>query len=241
MPARFLSAACCGLLAAAVAAAPVRAQLRVTKDIPAAPTQAPAPAPAAADSAAAPGMASGPMAAASVPVPPRAPGVGEAPEEMYTDPKILAVASQSNFSEIEPSQLALERATRPDVKAFAQMMIDIHTRLEQGARALAARKGLQPVDNALSLQLKRNGPPTLDMLRAKSGADFDAAYVLNQIASHDMTLKTLDTSLIPAAQDAELKAMLRDTVRPQVVDHLNRIMAIHHAMMGMQPPAQPAR
>ena len=35
--------------------------------------------------------------------------------------------------------------------------------------------------------------------------------------------------------------MLRDTVRPHVVDHLNRIMAIHHGMMGMQPPAQPAR
>lgn len=187
-------------------------------------------------------LAAGQAGAAGM-APPRAPSPagGETPEEMYTDPKILAVASQSNFNEIEPSQVALERATRPDVRALAQMMIDVHTRLEASARAMAQRKGLVPVDNALSLQLKRNGPPTLEMLRMKRGADFDAAYVLQQIQSHDLTLKTLDTSLIPAARDPELKTMLRDTVRPHVVDHLNRIMAIHHAMMGMQPPATPAR
>ena len=309
MLSRSLSAACVGLLAAAAAATPARAQVRVSKEIPAAPapaapaaptsptggammgapaasaspatTSAPmspdmapsatapamapamapapgTPAPAVAPAAMSPsGMspsamnASGmapdavaPAAAAAVAgVPPRAPSPagGEAPEEMYTDPKILAVASISNFNEIDPSQVALERATRPEVKEFARMMIDMHTRLEASARAMAARKGLAPVDNALSLQLKRNGPPTLEMLRLKSGADFDASYVLQQIQSHDLTLKTLDTSLIPAARDPELKTMLRDVVRPQVVDHYNRVMAIHHAMMGMQPPAQPAR
>jgi putative membrane protein len=166
--------------------------------------------------------------------------VGETPEELFTDPRIAAVASVSNFNEIEPSQVALERAQAQQLKDYARLMIDHHTRLEQGARALLDRKGVRPEDNALSLQLKRNLPPTLDMLRARSGRDFDAAYALQQIQSHDLTLKTLDTSLIPAARDPELKALLRDTVRPLVVDHLNRIMAIHHQMLGL-PPAPAAR
>jgi len=104
---------------------------------------------------------------------------------------------------------------------------------------MADRKGLRPEDNALSLQLKRNGPPTLEMLRLKSGRDFDNAYVLQQINSHQTTLQTLDTSLIPSAKDPEFKAMLRDTVRPLVADHLQRILAIHMQMQGMAPAAAP--
>jgi len=263
---RPLPATCAGLLAAMVAVAPAQAQTRVSKDVlpataPAAPTPAiptrpptvPAPdmaPPAAATAPAAPAApsaamqtamapASGAAVPAGVAVPPRAPGVGEPPEAMFTDPKIAAVASASNFSEIEPSQIALERAQTPALREFARLMIDHHTRLEQHVRALLERKGVRPEDNALSLQLKRNGPPTLQMLRSKSGRDFDAAYTLQQINSHQTTLHTLDTSLIPSAADPEMKTMLRDTVRPLVADHLARIMAIHHQMLGM-PPAPAA-
>jgi putative membrane protein len=176
-------------------------------------------------------------AAPTAAAPPRAPGAGETPEEMFTDAKIAAVASVSNFNEIDPSQIALERALTPALKDYARLMIDHHTRLEQSLRAMLGRKGVRPEDNALSLQLKRNGPPTLETLRAKAGRDFDVAYTLQQIQSHQTTLQTLDTSLIPSARDPEMKAMLRDTVRPLVADHLVRILAIHNQVMGAAPAA----
>jgi putative membrane protein len=256
MTSRPVSAACAGLVAALVAAAPAGAQMRVSKDVPPPPPPAaPAPAPAAAAEAEAPvapnAMApaagaepmqtavapAAPAAAVAPGAPPRAPGAGETPEEMFTDARIAAVASVSNFNEIDPSQIALERALTPALREFARLMIDHHTRLEQSLLAMLGRKGVKPEDNALSLQLKRNGPPTLETLRAKAGREFDVAYTLQQIQSHQTTLQTLDTSLIPSARDPEMKAMLRDTVRPLVADHLARILAIHNQLMGAAPAA----
>jgi putative membrane protein len=266
MTSRLVSAAYTGLAAALVAAAPAGAQMRVAKDVPpppaaapAAPASAAAPmtdaAPAAAatpaapnavapaagaesvQTALAPAAPAAPAAAPAAAAPPRAPGAGETPEEMFTDARIAAVASISNFNEIDPSQIALERALAPALKDYARLMIDHHTRLEQSMRAMLGRKGVKPEDNALSLQLKRNAPPTLEMLRAKAGREFDVAYTLQQIQSHQTTLQTLDTSLIPSARDPEMKAMLRDTVRPLVADHLVRILAIHSQVMGAAPAA----
>ncbi len=155
----------------------------------------------------------------------------EAPEKMFIDAHIAAVASVSNMNEIDPSQMALAKSTTQVVRDYAREMVDEHVRFERTMREMLNKKKMPVQDNALSFQLRRNGGPTLDSLRAKTGAEFDKAYVLQQIESHDITLKTLDTSLIPLATDADLKAMLRDTVRPAVVQHLQRIKQIHDQMM----------
>ncbi len=152
---------------------------------------------------------------------------------MFGDPSIAAVGSASNQMEISTSQLALQRAQDAQVRAYAQRMIDEHTRIEQQMQALLARKGLAPQDNALSLQMKRNLPVTLDSLDNHQGRSFDVEYVLHQIHAHDMTLKTLDTSLIPEADDAEMRTMLQQQVRPAVADHLRQAKQLHHALMGM--------
>lgn len=174
-----------------------------------------------------PGM---PMSGPTASLPPVTMAKGESPDQMFTAGKIAAVASASNFGEIDPSQLALTMGQSQAVKDFAREMVSAHTQLERQMREMLSAKKVAVEDNALSLQLKRNGPPTLDMLRSKMGAEFDKAYVLQQIESHDMTLMTLDTSLIPSAKDPEMKAMLRDTVRPAVVQHLQRIKQIHDSM-----------
>ncbi|GJG87534.1 hypothetical protein tb265_27150 [Gemmatimonadetes bacterium T265] len=185
------------------------------------------------------GLAAGSAVAQNTPAPaPTAPGAAitfpsvtvvpaEAPEKMFTDAKVAATASVSNTNEIDPSQLALAKSTNSVVRDYAQQMVDEHVRFERSLREMLNKKKMPIEDNALSFQLRRNAGPTLDSLRAKSGAEFDKAYVLQQIDSHDMTLKTLDTSLIPLAHDADLKTMLRDTVRPAVVQHLQRIKQIH--------------
>jgi putative membrane protein len=159
-----------------------------------------------------------------------APDRPESPDEMFTDTKIAAVASASNQDEIQTSQVAVERAQDAQVKAYAQRMITEHTQLEQQQQQLLQQKGLAPQENALSLQLKRNLQPTLDSLRAKSGHDFDTEYVLHQISAHGTTLKTLDTSLIPQARDAEMKAMLSQRVRPAVAQHLAEAKRLHDAL-----------
>jgi putative membrane protein len=150
---------------------------------------------------------------------------------MFTDPSIAAVGSASNQDEIQTSRLALERASDARVKAFAQRMIDDHSRVEQQMQSMLQLKGMVPVDNALSLQMKRNLAQTLEELRSRSGAEFDREYMAEQVADHDMTLKTLDTSLIPECDDAQMKSYLRDTVRPAVAMHLQDAKQLHDALM----------
>ena len=153
--------------------------------------------------------------------------------EMFADPSIAAVGSASNQAEIRTSELAIQRAHDPQVRAYAQRMLDEHTRLEQQLQALIASKGFAAVDNALSLQMRRNLPVALDSLDNHSGHDFDVAYIVGQIHAHDMALKTLDTSLLPEVDDADLRTMLQQQVRPAVASHLTQAKQIHAAMMGM--------
>ncbi|HEY0778662.1 MAG TPA: DUF4142 domain-containing protein, partial [Gemmatirosa sp.] len=157
---------------------------------------------------------------------------GDSPAKMFTPAKIAAVATISNINEIDPSREALTRSQNPAIQSYARDMIAEHTRFEQQLRDMLNRKKMLEEDNALSLQLKRNAQPTLDSLRSKQGMEFDKAYVNQQLESHDITLKTLDTSLIPLATDPDMKTMLQNQVRPAVVRHLERIKQIQNAMIA---------
>ena len=166
------------------------------------------------------------------PFPPLTLAQGDSPEQMFTPAKIAAVASQSNINEIDPSRVALTNSQNPQIQAYARDMILEHSQFETALRSMLNSKKMLAQDNALSLQLKRNAQPTLDSLRSKQGMMFDVAYVDQQIASHDMTLKTLDTSLIPLATDPDMKNMLQNQVRPAVVRHLARIKQIQQSMLA---------
>jgi putative membrane protein len=163
---------------------------------------------------------------AGAPLAPLPPMPADAPGKMFADARIAATASRSNFSEIEPSRLAVQRAQMDGVKQYAQMMIAEHEVLERQMREMLAAKGVMPVDNAFSLQLQRNLQPTLDMLRSRQGAQFDMDFMNHMVSSHMLTLHTLDTSLIPEADDPQMKAMLRDVVRPKVAAHLQQAQAL---------------
>ena len=176
------------------------------------------------------GASSSAPARAVDPLPPLTMAAGDSPAKMFTPARIAAVATISNLNEIDPSREAMTRSQNPAVQAYARDMVTEHTMFEQQLRDMLNKKKMVEQDNALSLQLKRNAQPTLDSLRSKQGMEFDKAYVLQQIESHDITLKTLDTSLIPLATDPDMKTMLQTQVRPAVVRHLARIKQIHDQM-----------
>jgi putative membrane protein len=52
-----------------------------------------------------------------------------------------------------------------------------------------------------------------------SGAEFDRAYIANKVTYHQTVLDAIDNTLIPNAQNAELRALLEQT-RPAVAAHL---------------------
>jgi putative membrane protein len=91
-----------------------------------------------------------------------------------------ATAASSNMFEIESSKLAIERSENPDVRAFAQHMIDDHTAAGEKMKAAAKSDGVTVPD-----ALAPGEQTKLDELKSTEGGDFDHAYVTAQAAAHD--------------------------------------------------------
>jgi putative membrane protein len=142
-----------------------------------------------------------------------------------TDAEIAATVTAANTADIENGQLALSKTSNADVKAFANEMIQAHTALNQQGGALVSKLGVTPAENPTSTQLKQNGESTREMLKGLSGAEFDKAYINGEVDLHQAVLDQLDNTLIPAAQNAELKTLLQ-TARPTISAHLDHAKSL---------------
>lgn len=96
----------------------------------------------------------------------------------------VMMAGASDLFEIQSSQMALTRAQRPEVRQFAQMMVQHHTQTTQQVMAAARAAGMNPPPPQLM-------PMQADMiarLRNASGAGFDTLYLQQQVPAHEMAL-----------------------------------------------------
>lgn len=158
-----------------------------------------------------------PAAAAPAAEAPKAPGL--------TDPGIAHVAVTANSIDSTLAELAKTKARSSAVKEFAQTMITDHGAVNQQAVKLAKRLKVTPQANDVSRQLQQGADEARAGLEAKSGAAFDRAYIEREVQYHQAVLDALDQTLIPGAQNAELKALLQGA-RPAFVAHLERAKQI---------------
>jgi len=94
------------------------------------------------------------------------------------------MASASDLFEIQSSQLALTKAQRPEVRQFAQMMIDHHTQTTAALTQAATASGMTPPPPAL-MPMQRQ---MMTELQAASTANFDQTYLRQQVPAHEMAL-----------------------------------------------------
>jgi putative membrane protein len=126
-------------------------------------------------------------------------------------------------------QLAKSKSHSPQVKAFAQRIITDHTGVNKSATALVTKLHVTPEPNATSKSLQQGGDDDLSNLKSLSGAAFDKAYVDHEVAYHQAVLDAIDSTLIPSAQNAELRALLVK-VRPAFVAHLEHAKKIQSSL-----------
>jgi putative membrane protein len=136
-----------------------------------------------------------------------------------TDPQIAAIVVTANQVDIDAGKLALSKAKSPDVKTFAQLMITDHSGVNKSATELVQKLHVTPEANPTSQSLQKGGDDNLAALKKLSGSAFDRAYVDHEVVYHQAVLDAVDSTLIPSAQNAELKALLVK-VRPAFVAHL---------------------
>ena len=137
-----------------------------------------------------------------------------------SDAQIAAIVVTANQVDIDAGKLAKSKAQSPEVKEFAQRMITDHGGVNKSATELVQKLHVTPEPSATSANLKQGGDENLAKLKTLSGAAFDKAYIDHEVAYHEAVLSALDKTLIPSAQNAELKALLVK-VRPAFVAHLD--------------------
>ncbi len=142
-----------------------------------------------------------------------------------SDPQIAQIALSANSGDSARGKLAEAKATNPQVKAFAREMVTDHSSLNKKAVELAKKLNVTPAASPPDSDLiKKVGDMTND-LQGKNGKDFDKAYMDQEVQIHQLVLDDLDKTLIPSAQNAELKKLLT-TARGVVEGHLKKAQQI---------------
>jgi putative membrane protein len=145
--------------------------------------------------------------------------VGGVAAKAPNDAQIASIVVVANQVDIDAGHLAESKASSTDVKSFAKQMITDHTGVNKQAVALVTRLGVTPQDNPTSQSLKKGGEDNMKSLKLLKGTAFDKAYIDHEVTYHQQVLDEIDKTLIPSAQNPELKALLL-AVRPAFVGHL---------------------
>ena len=137
-----------------------------------------------------------------------------------SDAQIADIVVTANQVDIDAGKLAESKASNAEVKAFGKQMVTDHSGVNKQAVALVTKLKVTPEDNATSKALKAGGAENVKNLEKLSGATFDRAYVDHEVAYHQQVLDAIDKTLVPSAQNAELKGLI-EKVRPAFVAHLD--------------------
>src|SRR5438128_8573706 len=124
-----------------------------------------------------------------------------------TDPQIAHIAYTAGGIDIADANQAIEKAGNKDVKAFAQDMVRDHEAVNKQALDLVKKLKVTPEDNDTSKTLSKQAADKLAELAKLKGAEYDKAYVANEVAYHKAVNGALETQLIPSASNGRRPAM----------------------------------
>jgi len=91
-------------------------------------------------------------------------------------------------AEVELGKMASQRAVNPDVKRFAQMMVQDHTKAGDELKAVATKYGVQPMPKT-----DDKHQDLMDKLSKLRGADFDREYIKAMVDDHENAVDSLES------------------------------------------------
>lgn len=147
----------------------------------------------------------------------------------------LPSAASGDLLEIQSGQLALQRSCDPAVRAFAQMIVNDHTRMsnEMAATARASNIPMPPP------QLAPQHQAALERLASATGPMFESEFRNSQIAGHQEAL-ALHQGYADAGEYGPLRALASSAV-PVVQAHLDQAQNLPATAQCMPPPNAPRR
>jgi putative membrane protein len=158
-------------------------------------------------------------------------GMGSAITHGLKADTYVPAAAMADMYEIEAGKIALQRTKSPAVKKLAQMIVDDHTAMSAKMKAAlpTAAPGVTP---PAGLDDRRTG--MLNNLKAAGDADFDLAYLHQQLGAHTEAI-ALHQEYAKGGDNEALKAMAAGAV-PMIQKHLSEIKDAGGAKLAAMGP-----
>ena len=145
------------------------------------------------------------------------------PVQSLTDANIIAIFDAANTYDIETGTLGEQKGSSKEVRAVGTSLVRDHQAVRQQGRDLAKKLGVTPMAPAVN-PLAEAHANALAELKAKSGSAFDRAFLDHEIAYHQAVIDAVTKTLLPAIQNAELKAFV-EKIAPAFQAHLDMCKA----------------
>lgn len=120
--------------------------------------------------------------------------------EREDDAEFAVEAADAGLLEVQLGTMALTKGSSPEVKKFARMMVDDHTKANNELKALAQQKNI-----TLPATLGNEHQRKLDNFNDKTGADFDKDYMDLMVKDHKDAIDEFEDQA-ENGKDADLKS-----------------------------------
>jgi putative membrane protein len=138
--------------------------------------------------------------------------------QQQDDATSIAIVDAANTYDIEASGLAEKRTKNKDVEALAKQFVHDHSAVRQQDRDLAKKLGITPTPPK-DFALTKDHEAAMGKLEKASTAQFDRTYLENEVAYHKAVIDAINTVLLPAIKNPELKTLVQQ-VGPAFNAHL---------------------
>jgi putative membrane protein len=139
------------------------------------------------------------------------------------DKDFITDTGKAGKAEAEVAQDAIAHATNADVKAFAQKLVDDHTKANNDLTQLAGSKGV-----TLPSETEGKMKEAKERLMKLTGKSFDQAFVKQMVDDHTHLIKEFEEASKRTDMDADLKKWI-DATLPTLRDHLAKAKSLQTA------------
>jgi putative membrane protein len=134
------------------------------------------------------------------------------------DRQFVEKAAQANMAEIEMAQLALEKATSPEVKQLAQTIQQDHQKAQEKLQSVAQDQNIN-----LPSEPSQKAKQEKQKLEAMSAQQFEREYVQHMVQDHKKDIKEFQQATKQASGDVQQFA---SSTLPALQKHLQMAQQI---------------
>ncbi len=127
----------------------------------------------------------------------------------HKDKSFIEAALKAGAEEVDISRVAADRTAVPEVRSFAQMLVDDHTGANEKLAAIAMSKDVRVPAKDMSETNKWS---------KKSAKDFDHDYIDKMVSAHKDAVELFQKEA-DKGEDPDTRAFARDTL-PKLQHHL---------------------